>query len=298
MSIHSTPGLQPSGGDLVGVISSHEGPRLVTPRGGVVHCVRPPGTFAFRSAGDSVVVLLAPVQGLESCSPDGETLALDAPTGALSIVPANVERSGRWASSVESLTVGFEAGQLAALAEQEFGVTGLRLTSPGFGSVDEQALRIALLLRQELAGSRPNALYADSLITALGIHVIRHYSNAGGKAKMLKPGGGLSPAAAERVREFLNLNVAGKVTIAELALLCDLSPSHFIESFAKTFGAPPHRYLLNLRLNLAAQLLSQTALPIAEIAYLSGFSSQSHLTSAMRKYRLTTPAQVRSRTKS
>lgn len=283
-----------SANDVLRVIPDHAGPRLSTPKGGVVHCVRPPETFTFRAAGDVVVVLLAPVRGFQSRSHRASTQVVDASAGAVAIAPAGIESGGEWASSIESLTVVFEPGQLAALAEQAFDLADLHLSPLGFGAVDEHALQVARLLRQELLGSAPNPLYAESLITVLGLHVIRHYSNAASKTKLIKPVGGLAPAAAKRVQEFLEHNVANKVTIAELAAVCDLSPNHFIEAFAKTFGTPPYRYLLDLRLDLAVQLLSQTALPIAEIAYLSGFSSQSHLTSIMRKHRQKTPAQVRS----
>jgi AraC family transcriptional regulator len=42
------------------------------------------------------------------------------------------------------------------------------------------------------------------------------------------------------------------------------------------------RYLLDLRLDYAERLLVQENMTIADVAYLSGFSSQSHLTSAMK----------------
>lgn len=299
MSIDETAGARPRAADSeLFAISGYAGPKVSTSKGGVVHCVRPPETFTLRTSEDCVVVLLAPVQGFQSRSPSGRAHVVDAPAGAVAIVPAGMERYGGWASPFESLTVSYEPGQLGVLAAQEFDLPELNLSWLGFATADEQALQIGHLLRQELLSGTPNALYVESLITALGLHVIRRYSNAGGSAHLIKPVGGLSPTAVKRVEEFLNLNLAGKVTIGDLAALCDLSRGHFTEAFTRTFGMPPHRYLLNLRLGRAVQLLSQTALPIAEIAYLSGFSSQSHLTSAMRKYRLTTPAQVRSSSRS
>jgi AraC family transcriptional regulator len=63
--------------------------------------------------------------------------------------------------------------------------------------------------------------------------------------------------------------------------------------FTKTFGQSPHQYLLNLRLASAERLLVESDLPIPEIAYASGFASQSHLTESMRKNKQTTPAKIR-----
>jgi AraC family transcriptional regulator len=95
------------------------------------------------------------------------------------------------------------------------------------------------------------------------------------------------------VRDFLWENLSRKVSVADLAALCDLSPGHFMRSFNSTFGQSPHQYLLHLRLSAAEMMLSQSDLPITEVAYRSGFSSQSHLTTAMRRYKNITPAQIR-----
>ncbi|RUT91735.1 AraC family transcriptional regulator, partial [Mesorhizobium sp. USDA-HM6] len=76
---------------------------------------------------------------------------------------------------------------------------------------------------------------------------------------------------------------------------CDLSPYHFARAFSKTFGVSPHRYVLILRLDFAEKLLADRRMSITDIADLSGFSSQSHLTTTMKKYRNVTPQQVRAR---
>jgi AraC family transcriptional regulator len=81
--------------------------------------------------------------------------------------------------------------------------------------------------------------------------------------------------------------------LAELASVAGLSPRQFLQAFTRTFGDPPHRYVMGLRLALAEKLLRAGDLTIAEIARLSGFSSQSHLTACMRKHRQVTPLQIR-----
>jgi len=107
--------------------------------------------------------------------------------------------------------------------------------------------------------------------------------------------GGLSASGARRVQEFLNENFTRKLSAAELAAISGLSPFHFVRAFAKTFGRPPHQYLLILRLAFAEKLRVEGNMTIAEIADLSGFSSQSHLMAAMRKYRGRTPTELRLR---
>ncbi|MXQ14878.1 helix-turn-helix domain-containing protein [Microvirga makkahensis] len=74
-----------------------------------------------------------------------------------------------------------------------------------------------------------------------------------------------------------------------------MSSSHFIKSFSTSFGQSPHQYLVNLRLASAEKPLVETDLPLSHIAYVSGFSSQSHITATMRRYKLATPGEIRRR---
>jgi AraC-like DNA-binding protein len=105
--------------------------------------------------------------------------------------------------------------------------------------------------------------------------------------------GGLSARSARRVQEFLDENFTRKLALAEMAAVCGLSPYHFMRAFSRTFGMPPHQYVLDLRLDFAERLLAESRMTIADIANLAGFSSQSHFTTVMKKYRQVTPLQAR-----
>ncbi|TGQ82385.1 AraC family transcriptional regulator [Mesorhizobium sp. M8A.F.Ca.ET.207.01.1.1] len=106
--------------------------------------------------------------------------------------------------------------------------------------------------------------------------------------------GGLSASSAGKVRDFLDENFSRKLAISEMAAVCGLSSYHFVRAFSRTFGMPPHQYILDLRLDFAERLLAESSLAIADIAHLSGFSSQSHFTTMMKKYRHVTPLRSRS----
>ncbi|WFP62124.1 AraC family transcriptional regulator [Mesorhizobium sp. WSM4904] len=112
---------------------------------------------------------------------------------------------------------------------------------------------------------------------------------------LLNAKGGLSAKHTRQVQEFLGQNFSRKLSLAEMAAICDLSAYHFARAFSKTFGVPPHQYVLGLRLDFAEKLLVDRRMSITDIADLSGFSSQSHFTTMMKKYRNATPQQVRAR---
>jgi AraC-like DNA-binding protein len=61
--------------------------------------------------------------------------------------------------------------------------------------------------------------------------------------------------------------------VPRLARISGVSEAHFARSFGMAFGVPPHRYLLTRRIERATALLRETALPITEIAFLSGWNS-------------------------
>jgi AraC family transcriptional regulator len=278
--------------NLLDVIPTEAGPRLTTFRGGAVHCIRPPDSESFLPNGHFIAVGLAPCPSV-SASYGGEKLkTFDATIGSVDISPAHVDSQWIWQSTLEYMHIGFELGSLVELAEQELDQGSVNLQPVPFGTVDQKALYLAQMLRAELSEKEAaNELYVDSLITLFGIHLLRTYAGA---SKALEAQGGLPAHKAKRVLDFLQENLSRKVSIADLAALCELSPGHFIRAFSATFGQSPHQYLLQLRLSAAELMLLENSLPIPEIAYLSGFSSQSHLTTTMKRYRNTTPARIRS----
>ncbi|WP_163266290.1 helix-turn-helix domain-containing protein [Chelativorans alearense] len=278
---------------ILDVIPESAGPRLATAGGGAIYSVREPGSQAFLTESHFVEVMLAPALRNRMALGSDKMQEYDAPVGATVIYPANVEGRAIWSSTKESVIVALRPERLGELAARELDADHVALQPPAFGTVDLKALHIAQLLKMELLRQETaSELYADSLVTLFGIHLLRTCS--GVNRLPAKANGGLCASSARRVQEFLNENLSRKLSIAELAAICGLSPFHFIRAFAKTFGQTPHRYLLVLRLAFAEKLLVEGNTAIADIAYLSGFSSQSHLTAAMKKYRHATPAEIRS----
>jgi AraC-like DNA-binding protein len=79
-----------------------------------------------------------------------------------------------------------------------------------------------------------------------------------------------------RARERLEADPAIPVTLHELARECSLSRFQLLRAFARTYGLPPHAYLMQRRLARARRLL-RARMPLAEVAVDCGFSDQSHL---------------------
>ena len=148
--------------------------------------------------------------------------------------------------------------------------------------------RIGRLGQKELSeGGIGGRLYAESLGTALAVHLLRQYGTSPKTLAIYK--GGIASRSLQRVISYINANLQEPLSLAELAGIAKLSPHHFATVFKASTGMSPHRYVIEKRLERARDLLRRNHHSISEIAYAVGFSSQSHLTAHFRQTAGLTP---------
>jgi AraC-like DNA-binding protein len=92
------------------------------------------------------------------------------------------------------------------------------------------------------------------------------------------------------VRQYLESHYRKNVSLDELARLAGLSAYHLIRVFRSEVGLPPHVYLEQVRINRARELLRRGA-AIADAAFLTGFTDQSHFSRHFKKMTGVTPGQ-------
>lgn len=149
-------------------------------------------------------------------------------------------------------------------------------------------------LWQGLDGESPGqarAYLADGLLTALLSQLL---IRAGTRLEAQKEIA-LPPWRLRRVRHFAEARLGESLSLDDLAAAAGLSRRHFARSFHQETGQTPHRWLMQRRLEAAQALLRDTAEPIGAIAERCGFSSQSHLTAALRAATGLTPLRWRHR---
>lgn len=83
--------------------------------------------------------------------------------------------------------------------------------------------------------------------------------------------------------------------VRRLAHVSGVSEAHFARSFKEAFGLPPHRYLLTRRIERAKTLLRDTALPITEIAFQTGWGSLGTFGRTFRDVTGESPGELRAR---
>jgi AraC family transcriptional regulator len=156
--------------------------------------------------------------------------------------------------------------------------------------------RIEEIAKQLLAGiesdPRASRLYIESLTHQLAMHLLRHYSAPG--LTVGKPSLKLSQRKLCHAIEFIEANLSQDLTHSQLAAAAAMSPSHFAHAFRQATGLPPHRYVLNRRIEHAKTLLRHTDLPITEIAQIVGCCSHSNFTALFHKATGVAPSHYRS----
>lgn len=95
------------------------------------------------------------------------------------------------------------------------------------------------------------------------------------------------------VIETIMTDYARQLTMAELSAKLGLSVSQFGRQFKRRFGTTPLKYLIQVRIKSACELLTTTDLPISRIALETGFYDQSHFTHQFQRLKGMTPSRYR-----
>lgn len=137
---------------------------------------------------------------------------------------------------------------------------------------------LALLAEESLRDGPAQRAVLDRLVDLLVLTVLRGRRDVG-----------LLSAAADPVvgpvLDLLHARPAQRWTVAALAERAGVSRATFARRFAQVVGSPPLRYLTDLRLDLAADLLRRSDRTLASIAAEVGFSDAFALSTAYRRRR-------------
>lgn len=140
------------------------------------------------------------------------------------------------------ITAGVYESDAGAAATDEF-----RILVRRNGSTNERKLVLGTLLNLL-------ALISD------GVHRSKH-SEKRGDVKNI-----------DSIIEYMNMNYEKKLTVSTLAEMAGYSVSRFLHLFSETIGKPPMRYLRDIRLANACELLDTSEYPVSEVADLCGFN--------------------------
>jgi AraC family transcriptional regulator len=232
---------------------------------------------------------------------DGRVYRTSGVSGDVAIIPAGTPSEfrsrEREPQEVDSFAMRLDPAFVGDAARgADVGPDGIELVGI-MGGRDPEIERIGASLLSEMeSGGLLGDLYADSLATMLAVSLLRRHSSLGrGAARktVRAPSGGLPRAALRRVTDYVEENLSGDLTLAELSGVAHMSPFHFSRVFKLSTGLSPHRYVVRRRIERAKRLLADSELPLHEVARAAGFADQSHLARHFRLRLGTTPRSFR-----
>lgn len=94
--------------------------------------------------------------------------------------------------------------------------------------------------------------------------------------------------------DYIQTFFSSDITIEDICQEIHVSEYHFIRMFKRKLGLSPHRYLLNVRVEKAKELLCTRLYSIAETASFCGFISVPHFSATFKEWTGYTPADYRS----
>ena len=88
-------------------------------------------------------------------------------------------------------------------------------------------------------------------------------------------------------------HVADEFNLEQLAARAGLSKFHFERLFKSAMGVSPSRYQINLRINVARQLLRETKKNVVDVALDVGYTNPSHFAELFRRETGMSPSEYR-----
>lgn len=266
---------------------------LVHHQNKIAYIVSHRGKFNYRHDHCTAIIVLAAIKDLHWSLQGKFGESFDAPAGTVLIIPACTEYTLQWPIETDYVQIALDNNLLRDLRDISGGLSLSELFPHPSRLPNPKALLIANLLRAELLKNAPvSAGYLQALLAVLIVQLVQNHSflrTSGAKQE----NGGLSYQASRRIEAYLRENYMRKLSITKMANILGVSGGHFLTSFRESFGQTPHQFLLALRLSAAEDMLTNTDISLAEIADRAGFSSQSHMTTALKKCRMITPGELR-----
>lgn len=81
------------------------------------------------------------------------------------------------------------------------------------------------------------------------------------------------------------------ITVSHLASLCNISTVHLSNTFVKKFALPPNKYINNLKMTRAKEMLSSGMYTVSQACFNSGFNDESYFSREFKKHFNISPGQ-------
>ncbi|MBV6624448.1 MAG: helix-turn-helix transcriptional regulator [Rivularia sp. (in: Bacteria)] len=207
--------------------------------------------------------------------------------GLIGITPKGIPTQARWFEDVDFLLISLNSNLFYKVAGDSIDCDSIEII-PQRGVDDSQIFHLGLTLKAEITAGCPSGnVFAESIASALAVRILKNYSLT--NTNILKSKIEVSQRQLQQVIDYINDNLALKLSLDRLANLVNMSSYNFCRWFKQTMGVSPHQYIIQCRIEKAKFLLVYTKLSLVEVALNIGCSSQTNFTVLFRKHVGVTP---------
>jgi AraC family transcriptional regulator len=200
--------------------------------------------------------------------------------GALHLLPAGERHENQFATAVRCLRVKIEPQAAERLGDESRSA----LSEPRELSGPLSRWLANRVLREFRAQDDVAPLAMEGVLLEILAESARSCDDRAGSS---------APTWLRRVREVLDESYLLAPGLADLAAVGGVHPVHLSREFRKRYQITIGEYIRKRRIEHASGLLSNSGMPMAEIASTCGFSDQSHFCSLFKKHSGITPAKFR-----
>jgi AraC family transcriptional regulator len=182
----------------------------------------------------------------------------------------------------ESMIVFIDLQLLQRALEEVFGADAAQARLRDISGFTDDTLNWLMeRLRDELMRRQASPLFVQALAQVIAIHLAREYGVTNEESHSGSPS--LPGYKLRQITNWIAEHVAEDFDLARLAAQVGLSKFHFQRLFKSAVGVSPSRYHINLRMNLARQLLRETKMNVVDVALEVGYANPSHFAQLFRR---------------
>lgn len=199
----------------------------------------------------------------------------DVTAGGAMLVPSAVEHATSFPTHMRGAALWIDPDSVAQIADAVGSAHG-----PGIGLVRDAAPLASLgaVLAQEAScDDRGALLAADAITEAMIVIALRGFPPESHGARVPR-----DPSIATAVRH-IEASYAEPLTVEGMARVARMSRFHFSRRFRDATGRSPYRYLVDVRVERAAELLRRGRCGVTEAALSVGFSDPSRFARMFRQ---------------
>jgi len=212
------------------------------------------------------------------------------PAGLATLTAPGVGANVQFQGPCDILHLFVPAARLSQIAGEAADLAMIEGSSRAWlSAVDPVIERLAWLL---LKGGPGEVQTSDLYLDGIALAIVSRLLDCS-RAWEANASRGLVKWRLKRVQNFIEEQLAERISLADLARSAGLSRMHFAAQFRVATGMRPHEYLVRRRIQKAQETLLTTSMPLVEVALSVGFQTQAHFTTVFRRFLGETPGRWR-----